>query len=375
MTAGMAVGTPSYMSPEQSGADGEIDARTDIYTVGVLLFELLAGRKPFQSDNVGEVILMHREAAAPHLRATAPDADFSEELDGVVQKAMSKRPADRFQSAAELAAALAATPEGKRSAHDIAGPAPAPRKAAADKAPPKAPPRPVDATTVDSLSAVRRRMDGVPTASKLVRQWRLAGVGLVFLTVAMLALLIGRGLRHNGEAATINPSQATTGARGAAAGGAVPAAAPGPEDPRLEQARQLVGSGQPDAAIAVLNQVRAQEPDNADALYLLAMVDFDTRRWADGLAAAQMAVRKNPTLKSDPDLIKGAIKSLVSDRGYDRSQGFLRSLGSAATPFIKAAAQSDPSPKVRERAAELLGGGGRGWPSRGSSASSSMFKR
>ena len=54
MTAGMAVGTPSYMSPEQSGADGEIDARTDIYTVGVLLFELLAGRKPFQSDNVGE---------------------------------------------------------------------------------------------------------------------------------------------------------------------------------------------------------------------------------------------------------------------------------------------------------------------------------
>ena len=79
-----------------------------------------------------------------------------------------------------------------------------------------------------------------------------------------------------------------------------------------------------------------------------------------------MLFRSNPTFKSDPDLIKGAIKSLVSDRGYERSQSFLRSLGSAATPFIKAAAQSDASPKVRERAAELLGGGGRGWPSRGS---------
>ena len=105
------------------------------------------------------------------------------------------------------------------------------------------------------------------------------------------------------------------------------------------------------------------------------MANFDMRRWADGLAAAQIAVRKNPSLKSDPDLIKGAIKSLVSDRGYDRSQALLRSLGAPATPFIKTAAQSDPSPKVRERAAELLGGGGRGWPSRGSSASSSMFKR
>ena len=94
---------------------------------------------------------MHREAAAPHLRATAPDADFSPELDDVVRKAMSKRPADRFQSAAELAAALAATPEGKRSAHDIAGPAPAPpRKPAANKA----------KGAAEGAAPTRRRDDG-----------------------------------------------------------------------------------------------------------------------------------------------------------------------------------------------------------------------
>ena len=108
--------------------------------------------------------------------------------------------------------------------------------------------------------------------------------------------------------------------------------------------------------------------------YLLAMVDFDNRRWPDGLAAAQMAVRKNPALKADPDLIKGAIRSLVSDRGYDRSQAFLRSLGQPAMPFIKEAAARDPSPKVRERAAELLGSSGRGWGSRPSSGGS-MFRR
>jgi hypothetical protein len=135
----------------------------------------------------------------------------------------------------------------------------------------------------------------------------------------------------------------------------------------------MVARGEVEPAIAVLNQLRAQEPDNADASYLLAMINFDNRRWQDGLAAAQIAVRKNPALKSDPDLIKGAIRSLVSDRGYDRSQAFLRSLGQPAMPFIKEAAARDSSPKVRERAAELLGGGGRGWGSR--SSSGSMFRR
>jgi tetratricopeptide (TPR) repeat protein len=135
----------------------------------------------------------------------------------------------------------------------------------------------------------------------------------------------------------------------------------------------LVARGEIDPAIARLNQLRAQEPDNADAPYLLAMIYFDNRRWPDGLAAAQIAVRKSPALKSDPDLIRGAIRSLASDRGYDRSQAFLRSLGPAATPFVKEAAARDPSPKVRERAAELLGSSGRGWSGRGSSGS--VFRR
>jgi hypothetical protein len=136
----------------------------------------------------------------------------------------------------------------------------------------------------------------------------------------------------------------------------------------------MVARGEIDGAIALLNQLRTQQPDNADVPYLLAMVDFDNRRWPDGLAAAQIAARKNPSLKSDPDLIKGAIRSLVSDRGYDRSQAFLRSLGPAATPFLKEAAAHDGSPKVRERAAELLGGG-RGWSSGGRSSGGSVFHR
>jgi len=392
MTAGMAVGTPSYMSPEQSGAEGAIDARTDLYTVGIVLFEMLTGRKPFQSENVGEVILMQRETPPPKLRSVAPDVGFSAELEMLLDKAMSKVPEDRFQSAAELAAALAATPEGKAAGQDV-GVANLEAKAAEpaakkdkekDKDKGKDKPRVVPAptvrqdakTTIDSVSAVRRRLeekaakseDGAPP----VRQLRLAWIGALFVVVALLALLIGRGLRHTGGPTTASAPSSAHPSGAAVATATTPGARPS-ESPLLEQARQLVARGEVDPAIAVLNQLRAQEPDNADASYLLAMINFDNRRWPDGLAAAQIAVRKNPALKSDPDLIKGVIRSLVSDRGYDRSQAFLRSMGQPAMPFIKEAAARDPSPKVRERSAELLGGG-RGWGSR-SSSSGSMFRR
>ena len=75
MTAGMAIGTPGYMSPEQTGAPGEIDGRTDIYAVGILLFEMLAGRKPFVSEKIAEILLMHRDTPPPSLRQLVPEAE------------------------------------------------------------------------------------------------------------------------------------------------------------------------------------------------------------------------------------------------------------------------------------------------------------
>jgi serine/threonine-protein kinase len=405
MTAGMAVGTPSYMSPEQSGAEGAIDARTDLYAVGVVLFEMFTGRKPFQSENVGEVILMQREAPPPKLRATAPEASYSAALEALIDKAMSKLPEDRFQSAAELAAALAATPEGKAALGDVDGPKPAAKpaeaKGLADKAAkaakaaiaavagaaaaaaasaapdgkdrgkaaaPMLTVRQDAKTTIDTVSAVRRRLE---SAAAPARQFRLAWIGALFVVVALLALLLGRGLRHRGDG-TAAASRSPSAPGAPASAGAAPGAGAA-ESPQLEQARQMVARGEVEPAIVLLNQVRAQQPDNADAPYLLAMIYFDNRRWPDGLAAAQMAVRKNPGLKADPDLIRGAIRSLASDRGYDRSQNFLRGLGQPAMPFIKEAAARDPSPKVRERASELLGSSGRGWGSRGSSGS--VFRR
>ncbi|HXT98412.1 MAG TPA: protein kinase [Polyangia bacterium] len=379
MTAGMAVGTPSYMSPEQSGGTGTVDARTDLYAVGVLLFEILAGRKPFQSENVGELIYMHREAPPPLLRETAPASGYSAELEALLAKALSKMPEDRFKSAADFAAALAAVPE----AHGGVRPG---AKAAAPRAPAK--------TTVDTVSAVRRRLGAdapralaaaaapaaAAPAAAAPKQWRLAWILGGFVLVVLVALSIGRGLQRKvggtvpaNEVAGAPAPAATQPSSAAATPGATPA--PAAENPHIEQARQLVAAGQTPKAIEVLVQLRTEKPNDADAPYLLATIYFDQHRWSEGLAAAQAAIRLNPDLKNDGDLIRGAIRSLANDRGYEKSQAFLRGLGAPATPFVKEAARRDPNPRIRERAAEILEGGGRGWGGSSRQASSSLFKR
>src|SRR5262249_41943425 len=109
----LAIGTPSYMAPEQARGEA-VDARTDIYSLGVLLCELVTGDKPFFSDQAFEVLAMHRDKPPPTLAERAPKAGASPELEAVVARALAKQPDDRFQTAAAFAEALAATPDAQR---------------------------------------------------------------------------------------------------------------------------------------------------------------------------------------------------------------------------------------------------------------------
>jgi serine/threonine-protein kinase len=96
---GFAVGTPSYMAPEQvTGAP--VDARTDLFSLGVLLYESLSGARPFQGKNAGEVFARIREGKYPPLRKLAPHVPGA--LVSILKRAMQVKPEHRFQDAAAM---------------------------------------------------------------------------------------------------------------------------------------------------------------------------------------------------------------------------------------------------------------------------------
>ncbi|MGH7513888.1 MAG: serine/threonine-protein kinase, partial [Gemmatimonadales bacterium] len=103
-TAGVALGTPAYMAPEQAAADPHLDHRVDIYAVGVMAYELLAGRPPFTGRSSQEVLAAHLTQPPEPVSALRPAVP--EALAAIVMKCLAKRPADRWQSAEELASQL-----------------------------------------------------------------------------------------------------------------------------------------------------------------------------------------------------------------------------------------------------------------------------
>ncbi len=100
---GLGVGTPAYLSPEQAHGTA-VDGRSDVYSLSMMLFEMLAGTVAFPGDTPISVILKHINEPPPSLLEFRPD--IPSEVDQVIQKALAKKPEDRFASAGEFAAAL-----------------------------------------------------------------------------------------------------------------------------------------------------------------------------------------------------------------------------------------------------------------------------
>ena len=95
---GAIFGTPRYMSPEQS-VSANVDHRSDLYAIGVMLYEMLAGRPPFQADMPLSLLIMHVQDEVPMLAEVRPDLVIPGEVEDLVRKLLEKDPNERFQSA------------------------------------------------------------------------------------------------------------------------------------------------------------------------------------------------------------------------------------------------------------------------------------
>lgn len=148
--AGSVMGSPAYMSPEQ-GTGGQMDARSDVYSAGVVLYEVLTGAWPFIGESRMDMLKQHLLTPVPPLRAGRPELRARPELDALITKAMAKEPGDRFSDAQAMLAAFDSIP----------GPV---ASLGAPVAPPPARPFPV-ASAAAPIPPPKKPMAGTPMAA------------------------------------------------------------------------------------------------------------------------------------------------------------------------------------------------------------------
>ncbi len=217
---GSVIGTPAYMAPEQVLSE-PVDARTDIYSAGVVLYEMLTGRRPFQGS---EASILHRIVHLEPARPSDLAPTLSPDLDALTAKALAKQPADRFQTAAEFDEALRAA------LRHAAGPALAPKSETAHDS---------EATVAAHNPAWSARAPspgkGVSTATiasrpfvRGIRSWWFASgaVGAAAAALAGWLTLIPHGSHRAVENPTYPPSN--TAERGSVAAGPNAARSSGP---------------------------------------------------------------------------------------------------------------------------------------------------
>ena len=223
--AGALMGTPPYMSPEQCrGVTEAVDHRTDVYAMGIILFEMLCGAPPFMGEGWGDVVLAHLTKPPPSARSQNPN--IPEALEVVIMKALAKEPAQRFASATDMRAALRAitgTATFPPRTNTLSMPAPA-------STPPKQPT--TFRTATGEMSSSNLTMAESPGAlrAKSKRGGVIAGVAAA-ATIGIVGFFVATGGSQPGK----QPATAVT-APAVAPAAAAPAVAAPPPAPAVKPA-------------------------------------------------------------------------------------------------------------------------------------------
>jgi serine/threonine protein kinase len=256
---------PEYVAPEQIDRL-EIDGRADVYSVGILLYELLAGAPPFEGGSYESILHRQREEVLTQVRSRdRPDRKIPREIEGICLRALAKQPPDRYQSPRELARAL-------RSALDLLG------------------------VRVDlPLEAAETHLEALHTVSKdrltmpgeQLRSRQKLIVGAVLLGLVCSVVWLSTPLHPNQE---VHSSAATSSGQHA-----------------LEQGRQLLADGKVSAALPLLRRAQTQLGSISAVLRWLGEAQLRSGKRADGEGLLRRYLKEHPDA---PD--RARVKALLA---------------------------------------------------------------